>query len=76
MVTMCHYDWNVSVCFHMHLATGHHMYVEENTECSACLSGKFNKSHTHSLFGMDGKYPIFQLGGQRPLCHCLSSTRC
>lgn len=42
---MCHYDWNVSVCFHMFLAAGHHMFAEQNTACSACLSGKFNKSH-------------------------------
>lgn len=60
---MCHYDWNVSVCFHMFLAAGHHMFAEQNTACSACLSGKFNKSHPRSLFGMDGKYPIFQPGG-------------
>lgn len=60
---MCHYDWNASVCFHMFLAAGHHMFAEQNTACSACLSGKFNKSHPRSLFGMDGKYPIFQPGG-------------
>lgn len=59
MARMCHYDWNVSVCFHMCLAAGHHMFAEQNTACSACLYGKFNKSRTRSLFGMDGKYPIF-----------------
>lgn len=73
---MCHYDWNVSVCFHMFLAAGHHMFAEQNTACSACLSGKFNKSHPRSLFGMDGKYPIFQPGGQRSRCRRLSNTRC
>lgn len=74
---MCHYDWNASVCFHMFLAAGHHMFPEQNTACSGCLSGKFNKSHPRSLFGMDGKYPIFQPGGgQRSRCRRLSNTRC
>lgn len=57
------------------LAAGHHMFVEQNIACSA-LSGKFNKSHTGSLLGMDGKYPIFQPQGQRSHCHRLSNTRC
>lgn len=71
MFAMCHYERNVSLCFPICLAAGHHMDVEKNIEHSTCLPGKINKSHTLSLSGMDGKYPKFQLRGQRSPCHPL-----
>ena len=76
---MCHYDRNVSVCFPIVLAAGHHMHVEQNTEHSVCLPGKINKSHSLSLSlsislslsGWMGNIRRFQQRGQRSPCHSL-----
>lgn len=64
MFAVCHNERNASVCFPLRLAAGHHMYVEQNIDHSACLFGKFNKPHTRSLSLWDG-WEISEISAER-----------